>query len=404
MSDYSNNKSDSELNIVVLGLEEEMEAMDFGERTRMIFKSFANTDRVNKIIAIHCPVSLPARIKKTLKGEKKISEKYSVYKKRLKSTIFKDSDKLYLQTMTTFFPESIKLFSKFDRDLLYKEIEFAIKELKIKNYVLWISNPRIVDVAKKLSPELSVFDVIDNLLVHPQMKKFYNKIKKSYDYIGEKFDLICFGSKKQSEMFQNSKELFHFNNGIDDIFFNSTENNIPIDMKKIDGPVIGYLGTLQERFDVELMVKVVEKLPDYNFVLVGPVVSGNHFTALKSFRNVIFLGSKEYKTVPAYMQSFDVAIIPHVINEFTQSMDPLKIYEYLACGKPIVTTKIEGTGKFKDDLYVVSSADEFSAAIVKALSENTKQKIEMRKKKAENHSWDKNIHNIIDKIEKLRKK
>jgi teichuronic acid biosynthesis glycosyltransferase TuaH len=124
-------------------------------------------------------------------------------------------------------------------------------------------------------------------------------------------------------------------------------------------PVAVYVGTLHdERFDVELLLDLAERLPDLTVTLVGPdALAEPSRAALAALPNVRLLGPRPYDAVPGYLQHADVIVIPHRINEFTESLDPIKAYECLAVGRPTVATEVAGFRGLPHPVTIASRSD-----------------------------------------------
>lgn len=137
-------------------------------------------------------------------------------------------------------------------------------------------------------------------------------------------------------------------------------------------PIIGYIGQIADRVDYELLRNLSEARPEWSFVLVGnvwytkrPIVA-----SLATRPNVHLMGKRPYHELVRFLRGFDVCIIPHLCNQLTSSMDPIKLYDYLASGKPIVSTPVAGTERFLDVLQIGSSPPQFLKGIEEALNEN----------------------------------
>ena len=107
--------------------------------------------------------------------------------------------------------------------------------------------------------------------------------------------------------------------------------------------------------------------------------------------NVFFLGKKSYEKTPSLINNFDAAIIPHKIDNFIKTTDPMKMYEFLALGKPVITTKGAGVTTFKNCLYIAENKQEFNNLLKKALTENSIKLINQRKNVIKEHSWKKRV-------------
>jgi glycosyltransferase involved in cell wall biosynthesis len=249
---------------------------------------------------------------------------------------------------------------------------------------------------------MTIFDAIDNLLVHPQLKKFHAKVRQSYDWVAAHADLIVVASEKQKEMFPTNENIFVLPNAIDAALLSPEPRACPPDLGALRAPRVGYVGVMQERIDIDLITRVAELLPDHRFVFIGPELTPSYFDALRQKPNVHFLGVKHYGEIPAYLRHCDVSIMPHRVDAFTNSMNPLKIYEYLAAGKPIVSTPVAGTELFGEHVYVAKDAQAFAASIRKAIAENNSTLEESRRRAASAHTWERRVDDLLDKIERMR--
>ena len=130
-----------------------------------------------------------------------------------------------------------------------------------------------------------------------------------------------------------------------------TKTDIPEDIRPIAAegkPIIGYYGALAEWFDFELVKYAASTLDQYNFVLIGPDYDSHQIanSGIDSIPNIYWLGSKPYSELPAYLRTFDVATIPFIVTEALQAVSPIKLFEYMAGGKPVVTTDLAECRKY----------------------------------------------------------
>ncbi len=156
------------------------------------------------------------------------------------------------------------------------------------------------------------------------------------------------------------------------------------DIKKIRRPIAGLVGRIADWVDLPMIMRCAKELPHWSFVLVGP--SNVELRQYSNVPNVHFLGKKDYKEVPHYIQSFDVCLMPYRNIARIATANPLKMYEYLALGKPIVTVPVDEVTDFAH-LLTIAAPSEFSAAIEKAYSEDTDRKRAMRIESVSGRSW-----------------
>lgn len=151
-------------------------------------------------------------------------------------------------------------------------------------------------------------------------------------------------------------------------------------------PVIGYLGAISDWYDIDLVTECARLLPDFDFVLVG-ATTGCDTKHAKSLANIRFVGEVPYESASSWVHSFDVALIPFKVVELTLCTNPVKVYEYLAAGKPVVSTKLPEVEAIGSLVYTAEGAAEFLKAIVSALNEEDPALPEIRSEWARDHDW-----------------
>jgi GT2 family glycosyltransferase/glycosyltransferase involved in cell wall biosynthesis len=155
---------------------------------------------------------------------------------------------------------------------------------------------------------------------------------------------------------------------------NAVEHSGPVAAAELDlqRPVLGYAGTLHDaRLDVELVRAAAELRPDWSFAFLGPdLLKAKSRARLFSLRNVRHLGVRPHREVRAYLEAFDVCLVPHRVTDFTRSLDPLKLYEYLAAGRPVVTTPTGNAPELAEHLRVATAAEELVAQAEQALRDD----------------------------------
>jgi GT2 family glycosyltransferase len=154
----------------------------------------------------------------------------------------------------------------------------------------------------------------------------------------------------------------------------------------IKKPIIGYYGAISDWFDVELIASSARHYPDYSFVLIGHTY-GADTSSLEKLPNVYLLGEKNYQELPEYLSCFDVCLIPFKINSLTLATNPVKFYEYISSGKPVVTTALPELLPHQDICYIARDHGEFIKHIQTALDESDQAMISKRKAVAMANSW-----------------
>jgi UDP-galactopyranose mutase len=153
--------------------------------------------------------------------------------------------------------------------------------------------------------------------------------------------------------------------------FNQARNNTeePEDQKKIPHPRLGYCGVIDERLDTILVAEMADLRPEWQFVMIGPVVKISE-EDLPRRGNIHYLGGKNYQDLPAYISGWDIALMPFAMNESTRYISPTKTPEYLAAGKPVISTPIRDVVRPYGEqklVEIAQTAEEFVAAGEKIL-------------------------------------
>ncbi len=151
-------------------------------------------------------------------------------------------------------------------------------------------------------------------------------------------------------------------------------------------PIIGFYGGIADWFDLDLMIHIARARPACTFVLIGGVF-GLDLAELEALPNVHLCGQQPYERMPQYLYHFDVCIIPFKLNEVTRATDPVKFYEYISWGKPVVSVNLPELDQYRDFLYLAADKEEFALKIDAALQERDPELVGRRKELARANSW-----------------
>lgn len=285
---------------------------------------------------------------------------------------------------------------------VYKRLKHDLKRLDLKNVVLWSYIPIFVGYFGKFNEKLSVFDAVDNWLEHSSYTKIKDRLKLNYQTIRYKTDLIFTTSPDLVKFFDRPNNCAFVPNGISLEHVAGAPKLIGRDIAGLPRPIIGYGGTLQEdRIDIDLICYLAQVNPNKSFVLIGavwPNIQAAIDQKLKPLPNVYLLGRKTFSETQAYYREFNVAIIPHLKNEFNRHTNPLKLYEYLAMGKPVVATPSVGLEDFGKIIHTADTFEKFNKELLKALTENSETDIAKRRLFIEQHTWNKRVEFMFDQI------
>ena len=166
------------------------------------------------------------------------------------------------------------------------------------------------------------------------------------------------------------------------------ETELPAELAKLPRPILGYFGVIDERLDYALLARIAQEMPDASIVMVGPFAKVEQ-GSLPNFPNIHWLGQRAYTDLPALVKSFDVCLMPFALNDATQYINPTKTLEYMAAGKPIVSTAVPDVlHHFTPIVDVALTAEEFIAAIQGAARNPRAELIEQGIDRANRASWD----------------
>ncbi len=179
-------------------------------------------------------------------------------------------------------------------------------------------------------------------------------------------DCVCYTATAMEERIARlaPKAMVHLPNGVDVSHFIRSGDAIPTEYEGIPRPRAVYVGAIAPWFDVELVARCARRLPDTSFVLIGPVTTD--LGLLRSCPNVFILGRRSYASVPAYMRHADVGLIPFRVNNLVHSVNPVKLWEYFACGLPVVAARWTEMESLATPAVLCDNADEFVAAVQKS--------------------------------------
>lgn len=227
----------------------------------------------------------------------------------------------------------------------------------IEEYIAWYYTAMMMSLGEVLpAPTIIVYDCMDELSA---FKNAPASMKEQEKKLLEKADIVFTGGYSLYEAKKNLHHNIHaFPSSIDKAHFSKARNIIsePADQAAIPHPRIGFFGVIDERMNIELLHKVAALKPEWQFVLIGPVVKIDP-ASLPTDSNIHYIGSRSYDELPAYLAGWDVAIIPFALNESTQFISPTKTPEYLAGGVPVVSTSIQDVINPYGDEELVFIAD-----------------------------------------------
>jgi glycosyltransferase involved in cell wall biosynthesis len=253
----------------------------------------------------------------------------------------------------------------------FELLSHFFNEQGLTKYIFWYYTPMALGKSRQFTPLLTVYDCMDELAA---FKFAPPELKKRELELFDKADLVFTGGQTLYEAKREQHNDAHaFPSSIDKAHFGQARGPLaePADQAKIPHPRIGFFGVVDERLDIELLRELSQQHPEWQFVIIGPVVKIDP-AVLPRTPNVHYLGGKDYKELPSYLKGWDVATLLFADNESTKFISPTKTPEYLAAGNPVVSTPIRDVVRPYGDLNLVQIADnaaDFGKAISKALTQ-----------------------------------
>jgi glycosyltransferase involved in cell wall biosynthesis len=312
--------------------------------------------------------------------------------------------------MYVFSPLSLPFYgSRFGRALntllVSLQIRIAMACLRFTAPIFYVECPPALEVIKKFRRKHLVYQRTDFFEAMPGADNRY--IAALDDELVRSADLVLYVNTAlwKQGLQKNSKSLL-LGHGVDFELFASVNSSgyAPEDIAGIPRPIIGYFGDVSEKtIDMALLEFIAEKLPDMSFLFVGSI--STDISNLTRFKNMHFLGQKPYEQIPSYGKQFDVAIMPWNGSKWIKFCNPIKVKEYLALGKPIVSMYYPEVEPYSDVVYVARDYDAFVSCIIKAVKERDPAKIQRRREKVRNETWDSKVEQIRSAIKSdLRQK
>ncbi len=298
-----------------------------------------------------------------------------------------ESENFYVYTPVVLPFHEVAVCRLFNRLFLQYKIKTFIKKLKITDPVWWVSTPIMASFIKGWEEGDSIYYMGDEYaafypsyadLINETEKRVLEKIKMTLVISDTLYD-----KKKDS-----GKHVFLIGHGVDVEHFakaTAPETELPADLADLPRPICGYFGLIKEHVDLDLLEYLARQRPEWSFVIIGSLlVEVEH---LRKHRNLRFIGPRPYSELPAYLKAFNVGMIPPRITDFTLNANPLKMREYLAAGKPIVSPPLPAMKPYLSLIETASTPQEFLEKLEFCLSEPVQNGYRPRQERMARESW-----------------
>lgn len=300
------------------------------------------------------------------------------------------------------------LIRQFNKLLLSTMLKFYMSRRGMKQEILWTYNPLTIHLLNIKDFKKIVYHCVDDIKAQPCMPG--NIIKRGEQDLVKQSHLVFTTSQKLTEMqkrwnpnthyFPNVADFNHFSKA------RSESTIIPDDLLKIPNPRIGFIGAITDyKMDFNLIRFIAEKRSGWSLVLIGKIGEGDPWTnsnLLQNFPNIHLMGPRSYDELPGYLKGFDVAILPNILNAYTESMFPMKFFEYLASGKPVVSVDLPALREYRNVVHIAQTPQDFITCIDEILKGNTIP-LAKRISVARMHTYEIRTHKMLQLVENLYK-
>ncbi len=285
--------------------------------------------------------------------------------------------------------------------MLYDAFASLRQEFSIIEAVCFVDLPFWKPVALKLRRELGwkvVYDCMDH---HPGFLNTAEAMLKEEDELSRASDLVVTSSRPLfAEQSQRSVNCLLVPNAADFDHFRFAHHLLPEELRHLGKPIVGYYGAISDWFDSELVHALAQARPQWKFVLIGRTIGAN-LAPLQDLENVHLLGEKPYAVLPPYLHAFDVCIIPFKKLPLTEATNPVKLFEFLSAGKPVVATDLTELRHYADHVELASTPEQWLLAIEKALQDHSPERVTAHVEFARHNTWDERVAQIKQHINSL---
>jgi GT2 family glycosyltransferase/glycosyltransferase involved in cell wall biosynthesis len=283
---------------------------------------------------------------------------------------------------------------------MLESIDQLKTDFMIGEAVCIVELPFWYPIAKKLKDKYGWNIIYDCMDEHEGFSTNNQAMLSDESEIAREASSVTVSSKYlMDKMSRYNRNCFLIRNATDFNHFSYLPQNDLL--KKVRKPIIGYYDAISDWFDIDLIVYAASERKDWNFVIIGGNDSGIDLSLLEKLPNVKLLGEKSYSELPKYLYWFDVCIIPFKLTKLTEATNPVKLYEYLSSGKPVVSTKLPELMLVSEYLYLAGDKDDFVAKIDNALNESDFNLVEKRIQMAKENTWETRYKDLYQAVRNL---
>lgn len=281
-----------------------------------------------------------------------------------------------------------KLVEMLNRIILHFTITMLRGRLGMRDFQLWTFVPTSEPYINAMGAKLVVYYVTDNWsqfssVDGERIGQMVNRQARKADIVFATAHLLV------DQLKPHNSETHLASHGVKHALFAealSRDTVVPADLASLPKPVLGYYGLIEDWMDQDLLVYLARRHPDWSIVLIGKAMVDT--TRLAAEPNIHLLGRKPHGELPAYCKGFDVAIIPHIVNELTRHMNPIKLREYMSAGLPVVSTALPEVRHYLEHCVSAESYEEFDRAVEQAIASDSESARAARSHSMRGEVWE----------------
>lgn len=318
-------------------------------------------------------------------------------------------ENIFLFNPVKWLPNTLPFCQRFNRWLERRQLRRACKRAGLRDPILWLNPHYALHLVGRVGESLVVYDVGDDWSKIRQADWLLRQTIAEDAELCRRADVLIVVSERLRQLKSRIvPEVVRIPNGVYvERYTAIADGSLPPHpaLRDWPRPVLAYTGTIHEaRVNLDLIETIAEAFPDATVALIGPSLLDEADTQrMKRHRNIRMPGTFPFEDMPRVMSAFDVCIVPHAVSDFTESLSPLKLYEYLASGLPAVSTPVPGFRDCSDLFYLAAEPADFVEGVKQALRE-PREKRAQRQAAAVEHSWDARMDAIEATIEAEKRK
>lgn len=347
----------------------------YGRRHDMLMKYLRESERVNSLLLFDAPIRVAAVLKAAKHGwDAALDQGKLTSDATIRRFLELDDERHVRRRVFVYGDKPGESFYGRTLDTLEGYADFVAQQLPARSAAgarrlgwVWPVAPHFAEIADTVGFDEVVVDLVDDERAMARELERRSMLDAEYRRSLGHAGVIFANCETLRDRFPEFRDAIRVVPNACEIL-GEAPSGVPADIAHLPGPVIGYVGNLRGRLDVPLIEELARLHPEWSLVLVGSAHGNPEVLRLQGLRNVHFTGPRTYEEAKRYIRHFDVAIMPHLRNALSDSMNPLKLYVYVALGKPVVSTRVSNIDELRDHVDIADDGPEFLAKVELAVA------------------------------------